>query len=971
MRKLILFVQLFIAVHCLCQEVQYSYGHKRFTTEDGLPDMHIQRLFQDSKGYLWAGTRNGLSRFNGSQFQNYFKFNGLADNSINEIIESSNKIILLTAYGLSFLSGDSIHTYKLPDNLKADFFSYILQVKDSIYLFNMLGFNSSISHFAFDIKHKTFTRISSLPPRIVLKVFADEGYGGWVFNNAGQVFQKKGNGFVLHAKIADTLNEVCAIGKNYFAVSDPGKHQLLFFNAAENKITGAHQFKEYLNLMKRNMIAFDSTRIFYTTSFHDIYAFVKGQKNAVLKTKDGYFDMLIDNRKNLWVASSNGLYNIFSQNFTEISFPDFQNGGEVQGIVQDDNGKMWFGSFNNGIWCINSKLVAPVPVESVINLRNAGYKQYPQIYPQASKIGNHIFFPATEGILAVSAQQARFIKTPWDVCFGVREERSSGNIYTGTSHGIKRLLKYDSLLDLSAKTFLNSLPVAGMYNDNAGNVIVVNQKGAYKIQHDTLSPFLPAKGIAVSSLAQDSSGNYLIGTPDGLYLSNDTLKKRIAPGIIKGVISNLLVYNKQYLVCTALQNLFIIDLDALAKGDELVYQYNRYSGFIVDDIVTNTMMKDNAGNIWLSAFTKTIMFNLPALLYKNSPPQVFLNDFSFSNDLIKWRSYLHVSENVKLASEDGNVRIGFLSVMLTNPDEVFYQYRLKGLNDEWGAPTKDKAVTFTNLGKGDYLFEVRSSLDGLHWTNETTAISFYIPPHWWQTWWFYLLSLTAAALLLWLLIKYYTNIKLKEQKRHLEKELAIQIERQRISAEMHDDIGAGLFGARLQTELLKKKITDPEALENVTTIHSSISDISTKVREVIWSLNAENDTLFNLISFIHQQAHRMFANASVELNITSSDSIPSYKIDGEKRRHIYLTVNEALHNILKHANATTAKINFTYTSNLLNISVEDNGKGFENGSTTVESMGLQTMKDRVKKLNGNLNIASSSSGTKLTISIPL
>ena len=260
----------------------------------------------------------------------------------------------------------------------------------------------------------------------------------------------------------------------------------------------------------------------------------------------------------------------------------------------------------------------------------------------------------------------------------------------------------------------------------------------------------------------------------------------------------------------------------------------------------------------------------------------------------------------------------------------------------------------------------------MKWNDSKTFIfpNFYIPPPWWKTGLLYIALFITCLVLSALLIRYYTIVKLRKQKRELEKQLAIQNERMRISSDMHDDLGAGLYGIKLQTEILSNKNLEPEIQNQFAQLHKSVSEISGKVREAIWSLNTENDSLLNLISFIHQQAHRMFANTEIDLTITSPENDLPVIINGETRRQIYLTIKEALNNVLKHSGAKSAKVSFTFSNHILQILIEDDGKEFNSASASVESMGLRTMKERVKLINGELDINYNSSGTKLNIKIP-
>lgn len=248
---------------------------------------------------------------------------------------------------------------------------------------------------------------------------------------------------------------------------------------------------------------------------------------------------------------------------------------------------------------------------------------------------------------------------------------------------------------------------------------------------------------------------------------------------------------------------------------------------------------------------------------------------------------------------------------------------------------------------------------------------FYVAGDWQNTVWFKTLLVSFILIFLWLILKYINYLKLRKKNKSLVDSLAIQKERMRISNEMHDDIGAGLFGLTLQTEILKDQIQDSGDKLKLERIHNSISDLSTKLREVIWELNAENDNIHNLISFIHRQAHRMFENSGILLSVLSADHIPNSNISGEKRKHIFLTVQEGLVNILKHSEATKTNIKFSYSLGSLSISIEDNGNGISTLVKSPESMGLKTMKVRVEKLKGIFKYHSDTNGTSLNITVPI
>jgi len=202
----------------------------------------------------------------------------------------------------------------------------------------------------------------------------------------------------------------------------------------------------------------------------------------------------------------------------------------------------------------------------------------------------------------------------------------------------------------------------------------------------------------------------------------------------------------------------------------------------------------------------------------------------------------------------------------------------------------------------------------------------------------------------------------------MEKQLAVQLERQRISTEMHDDIGAGLSGVRLLTEITKSKLRDSDSTNEIDQIYQSVGDISAKMREVIWSLNTENDSLSGLIGYLQSQARLMMEHYTAKLQVSIPEHIPDITMNGEIRRQIYLSVKEALHNIIKHSGASEVHLTISCNQKLV-IILADNGKGIDPGKINNGGNGLKNMQKRMQDINGTLTI-NYKKGLILTFEIP-
>ncbi|GAB3894927.1 hypothetical protein GCM10028803_10660 [Larkinella knui] len=196
-----------------------------------------------------------------------------------------------------------------------------------------------------------------------------------------------------------------------------------------------------------------------------------------------------------------------------------------------------------------------------------------------------------------------------------------------------------------------------------------------------------------------------------------------------------------------------------------------------------------------------------------------------------------------------------------------------------------------------------------------------------------------------------------------------QKERLRIAKEMHDDLGASLTAIGLLSEVVKTRMgtaTTPE-VEKISTISA---DMITTMNEIIWSLNTKNDSLNGLIAYTRAYASEFIDNTSLLLRTQVNESPQEITIRGADRRNVFLTVKEALHNVVKHAQATQVSLTIRPETGRLLIEVDDNGRGFVPNERTRLRNGLVNMQNRMSESGGSCEIASSPGGTSVKITYP-
>ncbi|MDP9229533.1 MAG: histidine kinase [Bacteroidota bacterium] len=216
------------------------------------------------------------------------------------------------------------------------------------------------------------------------------------------------------------------------------------------------------------------------------------------------------------------------------------------------------------------------------------------------------------------------------------------------------------------------------------------------------------------------------------------------------------------------------------------------------------------------------------------------------------------------------------------------------------------------------------------------------------------------------------QLKTENQKKEYEKELAVykaqQEERNRISADMHDELGSGMTAIRLMSEIAKNKMKEntPHEIEKIS---KSADDVLNKMNVIIWSMNSGNDSLGNLIYYIRSYSLEYLDGTPVVCRVLTPDYIPEKELTGDKRRNLFLCVKETLNNVLKHSNASEVKINFD-TNEELKIKISDNGKGIDLNSIRQFGNGLQNITRRMNSIGGSFHIENKN-GTITTLVLPL
>ena len=202
----------------------------------------------------------------------------------------------------------------------------------------------------------------------------------------------------------------------------------------------------------------------------------------------------------------------------------------------------------------------------------------------------------------------------------------------------------------------------------------------------------------------------------------------------------------------------------------------------------------------------------------------------------------------------------------------------------------------------------------------------------------------------------------------LEKELEIQKkvqeERERISHDMHDDLGAGISALKLQAEFIKQKVEDEMIKADVDDLLKTAGEMNLSMREMLWSLNSDNDNLVNFMQYVAQYAENFFKKTDIKITVKREVYSPETKLNSEVRRNLFLCAKEAFNNIYKHSKASEINILFSLNNNeMFTMQIIDNGLGISEKYSS--GYGLKNMQKRMEDVGGECQISSSENGLTL------
>lgn len=259
---------------------------------------------------------------------------------------------------------------------------------------------------------------------------------------------------------------------------------------------------------------------------------------------------------------------------------------------------------------------------------------------------------------------------------------------------------------------------------------------------------------------------------------------------------------------------------------------------------------------------------------------------------------------------------------------------------------------------------------GLQYSEVREIVQISAGEPFWKKSWFVAGSIAVAFLLSFGIAALYYHFRQQEQAFEFDKRQLLERERYRVARQMHDDIGSGLSAINLLTEIALNKSKDPQLATEIERIAIAAREVNGRIQDIIWAISAQNDTIGGLQEHLQRVATDMLAPAGILLHLQPSEDLHDTPVSGARRRALFLAFKEALHNIVKHAQATRVSLQFEPQGRQLCVRLCDDGCGFDPAATGDRGNGLMNMRRRMEEAGGKFHINSGVSGTTVDLILP-
>lgn len=994
-RSIFLMVLLYSSNSCAAQSIS-RYNTFSYTVNEGLLQSTITDMAFDKNNFCWLSFPNGIQKFDGRNFTGITVQPGLPDDKHCRFFKTDSGNLLvshvqgISLYDIAANKFKQVYTHRQPFKTPAFFAG---EYDGIIYFYSGNAVITGMHNGNFTVVSNYATGITGYEndlafyPKISdnnidgkVAFIADKTIYTWDLPAGRLLFRSDRlpgiSSYFLHMKSPTELL--------YYNYEPKGTLQYYQTNSRSSKALPIKGF-ETATISRCSMLRWKgkwlfhiNDRIFETDSSfllfkNELVNFqnqppAAGLSIATIK-EDNYGNLMLQTimggikkiiRSNYPVKYFNSRE--AGKNFILSVYPDKQNNRVLAGASQ--NGLLVFDTLQRLIKQVkitgdNGRLISP---NVILKKPNSHY----------------LLFAASERKIW-ELNSALQVINPVPVQFAAAEDKTTisyfGNFLWQTPQQAlvqtANILYRVNLADnkVQASVFSKAYIMGGIYH--RGTIVTHGNDELLLADTSSLSvirktPFTNTGNVRC--FAQDGQGTIYAGTNKGIFVTDKSgkVKKQFSKetGLPDECIYAMAFDRQNNLWCST--NKGILKL----KDGKLAAHLKKEDGLQENEFNTNIVAQAPDGELFFGGVNGVSSFYPADIAEQGEKTNLFFTRIMANNDPAIEDTAAWNLQKIALPHTKNALAFDFVAMGSYNPDQYLYQYRMKGVDKEWIQNNGMQTVRYS-LPPGKYVFQIFAARTFNDKAAPMKELLIIIHPPFWKTWWFITLLVTVVAFVLGLIINGHNKRQFAKKLQQLENEKQLKEERERISKDLHDSLGAYANAVLYNTELLEKEKEVVRKNEILGDLKFASKDIITSLRETVWALKKESytaeDSLVRIRNFIQPLA-RYYNHINFNLE---GEAPPGIILHYTKALHLVRIVQEAVTNSIKHARPAHITVSSGFSNNRWTVKIADDGIGFITDKIPEEKgNGVHNMKFRAAASGFELKIESHiNNGTQIIITV--
>ncbi len=922
---------------------------RSYSIENGLSESVVNDMMQDSDGYIWIATGYGLNRFDGINFRNYYEEDGLNDNKIQSLYEDSQGNIWIgTESGINIIKKDSIQSVSGLDALNSSSVLEIFEDDNGHFWFATDG--DGVWHQDQSGDLIQYTTVHGLVGDRVRDIIEDENGTIWFGTREGLTSLKGGNlrSYTPKQGLADEkVRDLEPDPNGGFWIATRGGLSHYQNGVFKNYTDSDGLVNNRIRSISYNgvgglWLGTEEGASFFDGEVFTNYTTEHGLSNNII------YSTLFDREHNIWFGTFGGGVNLFMGNsFKNFTIEEGLPNNVITSITGDSQDNYWITTYGGGI----------------VRYNDSGFELFNEsdglvdnkVYTSMVDSRGRLFIGTRWGLSIYDGESFyNFDETelPYRKIRSI-EERSTGEEYWMATYG-EGVLKYkDGSFELfSEEDGLANNTVLTVEEDDEGNLWFATYGGVSrysngKFTNYTIQDGLPNNGVI--HILEDRTGTLWVTTFGGIarfqdgsfeaITTQDGLPDEVCYFIIEGQDGIKWIGTNKGVVR------FDYPLYRSGSGNKssAFKLISQDQGLVANEMNAGAGFADSNGDLWFGTVGGVTRYNPSSTPIRDIPPKIHIDDIRVAGESVSQR------KNLQIDSDNRNIAIDFIGISFTAPEQVVYEYRLRGSNEEWQR-TSQRVARYSALLPGEYTFQVRAQSSNGVWSTETAAVDFQVLAPFWMRWWFIVLLVVAVSGIIYFIYHYYKVRKMVEMERM----------RVRIASDLHDDVGSSLTEIALQTDFLQTTDLQNEVKDSLSQIGDQSRKIVSSLDDIVWSIDARNDTLGDLTDRMQDYVNNVLPGKEISYQFGDLDM--SEKLTVPMKENIYLIFKEAINNIAKHADASKVEVKIQNDNGTFDMYISDNGSGISEHAKRT-GHGLRNMKMRADRIDADIEFENSAGFT--------